>query len=141
MLDAKLTVTPTLKLWKWELQNRGKSESEIDAFTAVAVSQVKTYHKAGGKIMFGTDIGYMSDTNPLDEYVYLQKAGLRFRDILATLTTVPSEKFGYANEYGTLRKGMKANIVAFSGDPETDIKALINVRYSIKEGEIIYQQK
>ena len=83
----------------------------------------------------------MQNTNPLDEYVYLQKAGLRFRDILATLTTVPSEKFGYANEYGTLRKGMKANIVAFSGDPETDIKALINVRYSIKEGEIIYQQK
>jgi imidazolonepropionase-like amidohydrolase len=139
MLAANLYVIPTLKLWKWELMRKKLAEEIIDQFVSLAISQVKSYFKAGGKILFGTDIGYMDDFDPLDEYEYLQKAGLGFRDILAVLTTAPAEKFGFAKQTGVIKTGMNADLVIFDGDPATDIKSLIRVKYTFRKGKIIYQ--
>lgn len=139
MLDADLYLIPTLKLWKWELARKKLSDKVIDEFVEMAISQTHNYFKAGGKILFGTDIGYIDDFDPLDEYIYLQKAGLEFRDILAALTTTPSEKFGSAKQSGMIKKGMDADLVIFAGDPATDIRSLINVKYTFRKGRIIYQ--
>jgi imidazolonepropionase-like amidohydrolase len=139
MLAANLYVIPTLKLWKWELMRKKLSEKIIDQFMSMAISQTHNYFKAGGKILFGTDIGYIDDFDPLDEYEYLQKAGLEFRDILAALTTTPTEKFGNAKQSGVIKAGMDADFVILAGDPATDIKSLINVKYTFREGKIIYQ--
>ena len=59
------------------------SDAIIDQFVNLAIDQTRSYFRAGGTILFGTDIGYMNDYDPTDEYEYLQKAGLKFHDILA----------------------------------------------------------
>jgi hypothetical protein len=36
-----------------------------------AVEQVRGFAAAGGQVLFGTDVGYMTDYDPTDEYAYL----------------------------------------------------------------------
>jgi imidazolonepropionase-like amidohydrolase len=140
MLAAHLSLIPTMKLWKWELMRKNLSEMVTDQFISMAISQTNSYFKAGGKILFGTDIGYMSDYDPLDEYQYLQKAGLTFRNILMTLTTNPAEKFGFSKQTGIIKPGMDADLVILTGDPAIDIKSLVNVKYTFRKGKMIYPQ-
>ena len=139
MITNNIYLIPTLKLWKWSLQNNKGSQAKIDAFLGIAIEQVRAYKAAGGNILFGTDIGFMDDFDPTDEYVYLQKAGLSFRQILATLTSTPSQKFGFKNQFGRIAIGRNADFVVFEGNPQTDIKAIANVKYTVRNGKIIYK--
>lgn len=141
MLAKDIYVIPTLKLWKWSLQNEKQPQQKIDEFVAVAIEQLRAYHAAGGKVLFGTDIGFMDDYNPTDEYLSMQKAGMSFRQILATLTTIPADKFALANQTGRIAKDLTADLVIFSGNPESDIRTLAEVRYTIRKGKIIYSSK
>ncbi|MBI4468590.1 MAG: hypothetical protein HY650_04620 [Acidobacteria bacterium] len=46
-------------------------------------------------ILFGTGVGAgVDDYDPSDEYTLMAEAGMTFRQILASLTTVPAERFG-----------------------------------------------
>lgn len=56
----------------------------------LAVSQLEAFFKKGGQILFGTDIGYITESDPAEEYELMARAGMSFREILASLTTVPS---------------------------------------------------
>ena len=71
----------------------------------------------GGQILFGTDVGYMTEYDPTDEYVYLQRAGLSYAQILATLTTAPAARLGMAARAGRLAPGLAADLVVVQGDP------------------------
>src|SRR5207249_11238267 len=95
------------------------------------------YAGAGGEILFGTDVGYMTDYNPTDEYVLMARAGMNFRQILAALTTVPSERFGAARA-GRIVAGMDADLVMLSADPAGDAKAFACVRLVVRHGRIVY---
>jgi len=41
-----------------------------------ARDQLRAFAELGGQGLFGTDVGYMSDDDPADEYVSMQLAGL-----------------------------------------------------------------
>ena len=103
-------------------------------------AQLRAFADAGGQVLFGTDVGYMTDFDPTDEYVYMQQAGLSFRQILAALTTAPAERFGLAAQTGRLVRGLGADIVVADGDPERDIRNLAKVRYTFRRGRMIYQR-
>jgi imidazolonepropionase-like amidohydrolase len=46
--------------------------------------EVRDFQQAGGQILFGTDVGYLTDYDPTDEYAALSRAGLQWPDILAS---------------------------------------------------------
>ena len=92
MLQRKTTLIPTLKLWRYEL--RHDSASFRERFVETGVGQLQRWVAAGGAVLFGTDVGYMSDYDPTEEYILMGKAGMSFRQILASLTTAPAERFG-----------------------------------------------
>src|SRR5207247_2448886 len=48
---------------------------------------------AGGQILFGTDVGYLTHSDPSREYEFDGRAGLTWREILASLTTNPAARF------------------------------------------------
>lgn len=141
MVKKNLYLIPTLKLWKWSLVNNNQSPQQIEDFVSIAIGQVKDFNEAGGNLLFGTDIGFMDDFDPTDEYIYLQKAGLNFRQILGMLTTTPSGKYGFSKQYGRLAVGMTADMVIFKGNPEQDIRTLSDVKYTVRKGEMIYTKK
>src|SRR6185295_11524445 len=83
MIAAKVGLAPTLKLWKWELERRQRPAKLVTDFVRLAEQQVGAFAKAGGDVVFGTDVGYMSDYDPSDEYKFLGEAGLDFDAVLA----------------------------------------------------------
>lgn len=94
MKRARLALIPTLKLWTFELVRKGADRATIQRFLSVAIGQLRGYAERGGEILFGTDVGYMTEYDPTDEYLYMQRAGMSFRQILAALTTAPAKRFG-----------------------------------------------
>jgi imidazolonepropionase-like amidohydrolase len=138
MREANMGLIPTLKLWPWELGRLGVPPAVIERVQANALAQVRAFVEAGGQLLFGTDVGYMTDYDPTDEYLLLQRAGLGFPAILAALTIAPTKRFGAETGAGLLAVGSPAELVLLDGDPATDIRALANVRYTIRRGRIIY---
>jgi imidazolonepropionase-like amidohydrolase len=137
--SSGMALVPTLKLWKWELERKGRSPEIAERFVGTALQQVRAFSEAGGEILFGTDVGYMTDYDPTDEYILLGKAGLTFRQILAALTTIPARRFGVAQRTGRVAEGMDADIVALGGDPAIDLRAYSDVRFTIRKGMVIYE--
>ena len=133
-----MALIPTLKLWSWELGRLGVPSAVIERVQANAEGQVRAFVEAGGQLLFGTDVGYMTDYYPTEEYVLLERAGLAFPAILAALTTAPARRFGVETGAGLVAVGSPAELVVLAGDPATDIRTLAKVRYTIRRGRVIY---
>jgi len=101
------------------------------------VAQTRAFAELGGQLLFGTDVGYMTDYDPTEEFVYLQRAGLAPAQILAMLTTAPAARFGRAPT-GRLAPGLAADIVVLDGDPAQDVRAFAKVRTTMRDGRVIH---
>jgi imidazolonepropionase-like amidohydrolase len=140
MIAARVALIPTLKLWKDELKKGGAIDWAHHPLVLTAQQQLHDFEKAGGTVLFGTDVGYLTDYATTDEYVMLAGAGLNFSEILAMLTTTPAQRFGQSRHTGRIAVGMDADIVLLAGDPAADIRTLDKVAYTIHRGKIIYSQ-
>ena len=138
MKKAGIAVIPTLKLWKHELRN--DRTSQRDQFVKAGVDQMRSWVGSGGTVLFGTDVGYMDDYDATEEYELMAEAGMDFRQILASLTTAPAERFGESKRLGRIAEGFLADLVVLSGDPSKDVRALAAVGYTIRRGELIYSR-
>jgi imidazolonepropionase-like amidohydrolase len=138
LLAAHVTLIPTLKLWRYEL--RHDRASIRDRFTGVGIGQLRAWHGRRGAIIFGTDVGYMGDYDPAEEYALMAEAGMTSADILASLTTTPAERFGASSRVGRLAPGLTADIVVLGADPSRDVRAFADVRYTIRDGRVIYSK-
>ncbi|HTR29947.1 MAG TPA: amidohydrolase family protein [Puia sp.] len=140
MIAARLALIPTLKLWKDELKKSGNNDWAHHPLVLVAQQQLHDFYKAGGTVLFGTDVGYLTDYATSDEYVLLAGAGLSFNQILAMLTTTPAERFGQSRHTGRIAVGMDADIVLLAGDPAVDIQNFDKVSYTIHRGKVIFSK-
>jgi imidazolonepropionase-like amidohydrolase len=138
MREANMALVPTLKLWPWELGRNNVPAGAIARTQANAEAQVRAFASAGGQLIFGTDVGYMADYDPTEEYLLLQRAGLSLGAVLAMLTTAPVDRFTKEAGAGRVAPGSPADFVVLEGDPAADIRALARVRYTIRRGQMIY---
>jgi imidazolonepropionase-like amidohydrolase len=126
MRQGGVALAPTLTLWKFfSRHDRLSAQKKI---IDTAVDQLRAWHHSGGDILFGTDLGAV-DPDPTDEYELMAAAGMRFEDILASLTTVPARRFGMVHRTGRIVEGFDADIAVFEG-------SFANVRITIKAGDI-----
>ena len=126
---------PTLTLWTTVTQGPVTGERFVQA----GVDELKAYFSQGGTILFGTDVGFISKYDTTPEFEFMGRAML-WRDILASLTTNPSDYFK-ATTKGRVAKGMDADLVVLKADPAQDVKNFAKVAYTIKGGKIIYQNR
>ncbi len=140
MKRKHIALVPTLKLWRVEGERGGAPPNAVQAFQDRGVEQLRAYFRAGGPILFGTDVGYVTDYDPTEEYEQMARAGMSFRDILAALTTSPAARFGESRRKGRIAPGMDADVVLLSADPAADVKAFSGVRYTLRKGKIIYDK-
>ena len=138
MTAARVGLIPTLKLWQYE--TRHEPFAVNDRFVSTAVGQLRAWHQAGGTVLFGTDVGYMSEYDPSEEYRLMESAGLGFREILAALTSAPAERFAAGTRTGQVRPGFDADLVAVQGDPSTDPRALARVQITMRGGRVVYRE-
>jgi imidazolonepropionase-like amidohydrolase len=139
MKRARVTLIPTLSLFTKLGRSLGMPAPRIEKFISTPLEQLRVYSEAGGRIVFGTDLGFITDYDPTEEYTLMSRGGMTFRQILASLTTNPAERFGFSNQTGRVANKMNADIVVMIGDPEIDIKALSNIKYTLRKGRIIYR--
>ncbi len=137
MKEKNVALIPTLKLWRYEL--RHDRLSDLDRFVETGVGQLRAWRAAGGTVLFGTDVGYMNDYDPSDEYTLMAQAGMSFREILASLTTAPAERFKESKQRGRIAAGFIADLTVLSSDPSANVKAFAAVRYTVRAGKLIYR--
>jgi len=136
MKERRAALIPTLWIWKWYARHDRRSAQ--DKIVNSEVGQLRAWVQNGGTILFGTDLGAV-DPDPIEEYMLMTQAGMSFRQILASLTTAPAERFGQSNTLGRIAPGFQADVVVLKGDPSKDIRSLANVQYTLRDGKTIYQ--
>jgi imidazolonepropionase-like amidohydrolase len=133
IVDKHMAMVPTLKMFATTVT---KNPAFLDPIYAV----VRQFHIDGGQLIFGTDVGYMSDYTTEDEFRALQESGLGAADILRMLTTAPAERFGVSNQKGTIGPGKLADLVVLAADPADDITAFAKVDATVRSGRLIYSR-
>jgi len=126
MKAANMTLIPTLKLFG--------SDDDLPGI----LDEVGSYQRMGGQILFGTDIGFLPDYDPSNEYSLMSRAGLTPMQILASLTTAPADRFSESASRGRVAAGMPADLVVLSADPATDATSFAKVRHTVRGGRIVY---
>lgn len=92
-------------------------------------------YKAGVKIAFGTDMGVGPHGENAREFIYLVEAGMPAAEALQAATISAAEVLG-VDDQGVVEPGKRADIIALSGDPLADIKAVMSVDFVMKDGGI-----
>ena len=137
MRAKDISVVPTLKLFPYELKRMELPQRVVDGATTDAVEQVQSYAKAGGQILFGTDVGYMTDYDPAEEYRLMARA-LTPMQILASLTTAPAARWKEDKVRGRVARGLDADLVVLEADPAADAANFAKVRCTIRAGRLTY---
>ena len=140
LVERRTALVPTLKLWHFELDKGGVPAGVQQRLVAATQQQLKQYADAGGQILFGTDVGYMTDFDPADEYRLMAGAGLTPAQILASLTTAPAARWKEEARRGRVAAGQDADLVVLGGDPLADAKHFANVRCTIRGGAVLYSK-
>ncbi|MCG8467128.1 MAG: amidohydrolase family protein [Gemmatimonadetes bacterium] len=138
LVAAEIGLSPTLKLWRYELGRFGVPEDVIENVQAAARQQVGAFVAAGGALIFGTDVGYMTDYDPIDEYALLREAGIGFDEILRALTTTPERYYGDPASGGTVEEGKRADLVILRADPRVEIESLARPKWVVASGRIAH---
>ena len=107
------------------------------AIGPVIKETVSMAYNTGVKIAFGTDSGVSPHGDNADEFRFMVEAGMKPIDVINSATSVAAEALG-ADDLGQIKKGMKADIVAVSGDPLKDITVTKNVKFVMKGG-VVYK--
>ena len=139
MRERGMALIPTLKLWPYELGKAGLPNDLIERVLGIAMAQTSAVADLGGELLFGTDVGYMTDYDPTDEFIFLRRAGLGAMQILAMLTTAPAARFASGGT-GRIGPGMTADVVVLDGDPTQDVRAFAKVRMTMRDGRVIYRR-
>jgi len=139
--ERGMAMVPTLKLWPYEGAKLQVPTAVIERVLGNGQTQLREFAGLGGQVLFGTDVGYMTDYDPSDEYAYMHRAGLSAAQILATLTTAPAARFGQAARTGRIAVGLAADLTVVFGNPDTDIRALERVRYTVRAGRVLFESR
>ena len=129
MIAQHMTIVPTLKLF-----------SRDDEIAKIRGLDYR-YHQLGGKLIYGTDTGFLTDYDQSEEFRQLAQAGLNFREVLEMLTTAPAELFHVSEHEGRVMQGMRGDLTILSEDPSSgDAEAFTKVKYTIRAGKVIWRQ-
>jgi imidazolonepropionase-like amidohydrolase len=127
MLAQNMTIISTLKLF-----------SRDDSIANIRGLDYR-FHQLGGRLVYGTDTGFLQDYDQSEEFRQLRQAGFGFRDVLTILTTAPAELFHLSQREGKVMPGMRGDLTILSEDPASgNPEAFTKVRYTIRGGNVIW---
>jgi imidazolonepropionase-like amidohydrolase len=91
--------------------------------------------KAGARLTFGTDAGVYRYGLGARQFAYMVRYGMSPMQAIQSATSEAAGALGREGQVGSLAPGAFGDLVAVSGDPLADIRALEQVEGVIKEGK------
>lgn len=136
--DAGMSMVPTLKLLEYELAKERVPAPAVEQLMNENVAEFGKFAAMGGQVLFGTDVGYMTDYDPTREYELMAKSGMTPMQILASLTTTPAARWKEQKRRGSIAAGLDADLVVLDADPADSPRNFAAVRCVVRRGEVIY---
>ncbi|MEN3973355.1 amidohydrolase family protein [Sphingomicrobium sp. XHP0235] len=124
-----------------EGMEQGMYTPVVDAKIRQVMDQVgkpiRTAIRLGVPIAFGTDAGVFAHGRNAEELALLVRAGMTPGQALDSITVVAAEALGMSGEIGMVVAGKSADIIAFDGDPYTDVSVLEEVDWVMARGAVV----
>jgi imidazolonepropionase-like amidohydrolase len=122
-----------IDLTEIEKQNLEKQEYKIRRKQENMVRMVNM----GVQIVAGSDGIGLGNSNRLIRAMELMvEAGLTPMQVIIAATSNGAKAMNMSHLFGTVKKGLKADIIAVEGDPLEDISALRSIKMVMSEGKI-----
>ena len=96
----------------------------------------KKGYAAGVRIAFGTDSGVSKHGENAREFELMVEGGMPPMEAIQAATIQAARLLRVEDKLGSVSAGKLAYLVAVEADPLTDIKAMYNVVFVMKEGEV-----
>jgi imidazolonepropionase-like amidohydrolase len=142
MKEHGIWLVPTLGAYylDWSPENTPEGKRDRARANEHEVSFKKAL-KAGINIAFGTDMGGIPWTEAIaNEFGWMVNFGMPPMDAIKAATSRAAELLDMQGEIGVIAPGAYADIVAVQGDPLTNIEALKNVDFVMKDGAVFKQK-
>jgi len=95
--------------------------------------------KAGVKMSFGTDAGVCPYNVAGHQFAFMVKYGMTPMQAIQSATINAATLIGKPEQFGSIRAGKFADLVAVDGDPIADVRQLEHITFVMKEG-VVYKQ-
>jgi imidazolonepropionase-like amidohydrolase len=138
MLKQGTWYVPTISAYYHDWAAAGTPAGERDRLrVSLHEPSFKKAWKAGVKIAFGTDMGGIPWTEPIaQEFPRMTELGMPPMDVILSATSRAAIMLDMEGKSGAITPGALADIIAVTGDPLRDIKALGNVQFVMKDGKV-----
>jgi imidazolonepropionase-like amidohydrolase len=128
---------PTLSVY---IPETAEDETELDRKVVASHKQVfQKAMKMGVRIAFGTDVGAYEHGTSVREFERMVEYGMTPLNAIRSATTTGAELLRMEKQIGSIEDGKFADIIAVKGNPAEDIKALRNVVFVMKAGQVFKQ--
>jgi imidazolonepropionase-like amidohydrolase len=120
----------------------GLPQENVDKEKMVGRLQRENFEKAwkaGVKMAFGTDAGVYPHGDNAKQFFYMVKYGMTPAQAIKAATSSAADLLGKTKDLGTLEPGKYADIIAVTGDPLKDIRALETMDFVMKGGTVYKQ--
>ncbi len=143
MKEHNVTYFPTIAAVDMITQYRGwKKGTAPDP--ANVVNKKKSFKDAmasGVAIGMGGDVGVYPHGENVLEMELMVEYGMKTFDVLKAATSVNARAFHLDNQVGFVKEGLKADLVIVTGDPSKNISDLRKVKFVMKDGVIVRNEK
>jgi imidazolonepropionase-like amidohydrolase len=119
----------------------GEVRRKIEWRISITGQNVRRAVPAGVRIAFGTDAGVSMHGRNADEFLLLVQHGMTPMQAIAAATVNAADLLDLSAEIGTIEPGKAADIVAVSGDPLADVGVLRDMRFVMRTGQVMRENR
>lgn len=114
----------------------GEVRSKIEWRIGITGKSLERAVPAGVRIAFGTDAGVSLHGRNADEFELMVAHGMTPATAIQAATVNAADLLGLADQVGSLEVGKRADLIAVSGDPLSDVTVLKQVQFVMKDGRV-----
>ena len=128
--EQGIRIVPTLHMFK-------ATVSDEAAYLDPIRQSLSDFRQAGGRVLFGTDVGYMRTTDTSGELEAMEQSGMDARAVLESLTTEPAD-FMERSDLGTVEVDKRANLTVLETCEQPRPADFASVYASVRDGRVLY---